>query len=198
MLENIIKYYKRITTMALVNLKNEKSFQFRKHLTNHSLLKATEDYYEKIHKSPEAKKLIKEYTNAMNSMYKNAKIQYNDTLNKLKSTNDEILKQKILNDYADKGIHGFTSKDGKHWNIETYSNMYSRHINNELIRLSVIETVSNNLVKVSSHGTICDECKPYEGKILTLEELANARSNGLFHVNCLHFVVHVVRRLTND
>jgi len=198
MLELIIKYYKRVTDMALTTLKSGKKFQFRKHLTNHSLLKAVESHYDKISKSDKARKLIKDYSIAMNNMYITAQKEYNILLNKINATQDQELIQKLLSDYADKGIHGFTAKDGKHWNIETYSNMYTRHVNNELVRLSVIETVTNNLVKVSSHSTICNECKPFEGKILTLEELSKAREAGLFHVNCLHFVLHVVRRLENE
>ena len=180
--------------MALVNLKNEKTFQFRKHLTNHSLLKSVESHYDKITKSAEARKLVKKYMTAMNKMYIVAKEEYKQKLNLLKATKDPVLKQKILSDYANKGITGFISKNGSKWNIETYSNMYSRHINNELLRLKIIEQVKekgNDTVRISDHGTVCDLCKPYEGKILTLEELEIARSKGLFHPNCLHIILEV-------
>lgn len=195
MLDLIIKYYERITNMALTKLKEEKNFQFRKHLTNHSLLKAVESHYDSISKSEEARKLVKEYTTAMNNMYIEAKKEYSLILKKLKATDDPVLKQKILKDVANNGITGFIAKNEARWNIETYSNMFSRHVNNELIRMSVIEQIKaqgKNKVKISVHGTVCELCKPYEGKILTFEELEAARVNGLFHPNCLHFILYVV------
>lgn len=198
MLHNIIKYYKRVSDMALVNLKNEKTFQFRKHLTNHSLLRSVESHYDKITKSEKARKLVKEYMTAMNKMYIVAREEYNIKLKLLKATKDQVLKQKILNDYANKGITGFISKNGSKWNIETYSNMYSRHINNSLLRLQVVEQVQDqgkNKIRISDHGTACNLCKPYEGKVLTLDELEIAKSNGLFHPNCLHICLHFVERI---
>lgn len=192
MLNNIIKYYENVTDDALKNLAKEKPFQFRKRLTNHSLLKAVESHYEKITNSDEAKKIIKDYNKSMNSMYKLAKQDYNKTLKMLQATDDPELKQKILNDYANKGIHGFTAKNGARWNIETYSNMYTTHVNNELVRLRVLEDADNgNNFKVSSHNCICDLCKPYENKVLSRRELEMARENGLFHIRCKHFIIEV-------
>jgi len=96
-----------------------------------------------------------------------------------------------LNDYANNGCHGFTAKNGARWNIETYSNMYSTHVNNELYRLSVIENTKGDKVLISTHGTECELCIPWEGKLLTLKQLDTARSEGLFHPRCLHFVIEV-------
>jgi len=181
--------------MALTNLANGKRFQFRKMLTNHSLLQATKSHYEKYSRSPEAMKLIDDYTKAMNNMYRHAQAEYNLILNKLNATDDPVLRQKLLNQVADNGFHGFTARNGARWNIETYSNMYSRHVNNELVRLQVIEQAKSkgyDKIKISNHGTICELCKPFEGKILTLAELEAAKARGLFHPNCLHFVLFAV------
>jgi hypothetical protein len=189
---DIIKYYEKVTDMALTNLKNEKTFQFRKMMTNHSLLKVVQSHYDGITKSDKAKKMIKEYTTAMNKMHVIAKTDYNKTLQQLKTTKDKNLKQKILSDYAEKGISGFKAKNGAIWSIETYSNMYTTHFNNELVRLSVIEKVKpGGSVQVSETSRPCEFCIPWENKILTLEELEEARSAGLFHVRCKHFVVEV-------
>jgi len=193
MLEKIIKYYARVSDSAIENLKKEKKYQFRKQLTNHSLLKVVESHYESITNSEEAKKLIKEYTKSMNNMYIPARNEYNKTLALLKATKDPILKQKIIDRYAEKGIHGFTAKNGDRWNIETYSNMATTHFNNELVRLSVLETVKDNeKVKVSTSKNPCEKCIPYENKILTLYQLEEAKKKGLFHVRCKHFVTKVV------
>ena len=189
---DIIKYYEKVTDMALTNLKNEKTFQFRKMMTNHSLLKVVESHYEGITKSPAAKAKIKEYMTAMNKMYVMAKSDYNKTLQQLKATKDPAVKQKILSDYADKGISGFMAKNGAIWSIETYSNMYTTHFNNELVRLSVLEKVKpGGKVLVSETSKPCPQCIPWENKILTLEELDEAIAAGLFHVRCKHFVTEV-------
>lgn len=188
----LINYYANVSDMAIENLKQEKKFQFRKMLTNHSLLKVVESHYESITNSEEAKKLIKEYMKSMNSMYEPARQEYNKTLALLKSTSDPIAKQKILDEYAEKGIHGFTAKNGARWNIETYSNMCTTHFNNELVRLSVLETgTKQDKFLVSSHAKACPLCIPFEGMEMTKDELEEARTAGLFHVRCKHFVTKV-------
>lgn len=189
MLQNIIKYYAKVSDMAMVNLSQEKKFQFRKMLTNRSLMEATKDHFEKIHRSESANKLINDYVQSMNNMHKIAQKEYNEVLAKIKATNDPMLKQKLLNDYADNGVKGFRAKNGAMWNIETYSNMYTTQVNNELIRMAVIENSKSGKVLISTHGTVCDLCIPFEGKVLTLAQLDRARSEGLFHVRCLHFVI---------
>ena len=188
----LINYYANFSDMSIENLKQEKKFQFRKHLTNHSLLKVVESHYESITNSKEAKKLIKEYIESMNNMYKPARDEYNKTLALIKATKDPMTKQKIIDEYCERGIHGFTAKNGAHWNIETYSNMCTTHFNNELVRLSVLETRKpGDKFQVSSHAKACPLCVPYEGRILTYEELQDAKVNGLFHVRCKHLVTKV-------
>jgi protein subunit release factor A len=187
--QNLIKYYQKVTNMALTNLKNEKTFQFKKMLTNHSLLKFVESHYEKITNSKEAKKQIKEFMAAMNNMTKIAKDDYNKVLKQVKATDDPILKQKLLSDYAEKGISGFVAKNGAVWSIDTYSNMYATHFNNELVRLSVIENVDDNdELLISSHNCKCEKCKPWENKVIKKKDIDKAKNEGLFHVRCKHFV----------
>ena len=192
MQNKIISYYEKVSDMAIENLKAEKNFQFRKMLTNHSLLKVVESHYESITNSAEAKKLIKEYMESMNGMYIPARNEYNKTLQLLKATKDPMLKQQIIDAYCERGIHGFTAKNGARWNIETYSNMCTTHFNNELVRLSVLETrKEGDKFEVSSHAKACPLCIPFEGKILTYEELQEAKAAGLFHVRCKHLVTKV-------
>lgn len=192
MQQRLINYYSNVSDMAIENLKKEKKFQFRKHLTNHSLLKVVESNYEKITRSPEARKMINDYMQSMNNMYIPARNEYNKTLALIKSTKDPMLKQRLIDDYCDHGIHGFTARNGSRWNIETYSNMCTTHFNNELVRLSVLETRKpGDKFEVSSHSKACPLCIPYEGKILTYDELQKARVAGLFHVRCKHLVTKV-------
>ena len=192
MQNKIISYYEKVSDMAIENLKAEKNFQFRKMLTNHSLLKVVESHYESITNSAEAKKLIKEYMESMNGMYIPARNEYNKTLQLLKATKDPMLKQQLIDAYCERGIHGFTAKNGARWNIETYSNMCTTHFNNELVRLSVLETrKEGDKFEVSSHAKACPLCIPFEGKKLTYEELQEAKAAGLFHVGCKHLVTKV-------
>ena len=192
MQDKLIRYYANVSDMAIKNLKQEKTFQFRKHLTNHSLLKVVESHYESITKTPEARKMINDYMTSMNGMYKEARDDYNKTLKLLKATKDPMAKQKILDFYCEKGIHGFTARNGARWNIETYSNMCTTHFNNELVRLSVLETREpGDRFLISGHAGACPLCVPWENKILTYEQLQNAKSVGLFHVRCRHFITKV-------
>lgn len=188
MLNNIIKYYKNVSDRALKNLANGKGFQFRRNMTNKSLEQATTGHFQSIHNSENANKLISEYNTAMKNMAKSSQKEYNRILHIVKNTKDDKLKQKMLNHMANNGIHGFTAKNGARWNIETYSNMYTRHVNNELVRMNVIENAKNDLFDVSVHNTICDLCIPYEGKTLTRIQLEEST---LFHPNCKHYVTEV-------
>lgn len=188
-LDSTIKYYRKVSDMSIEALKNEKKFQFRRYLYNNSMNKVVESHYSRFSKSEDGLKLINEYLNAMNGMYKEAQKEYNLVLSKLKVTDDINIKQSILDRYSENGITGFVAKNGARWNIETYSNMYTRHINNQLIRLNVMENAINDLFQVSDHKTKCDLCKPYEGKKLTRKELDNST---LFHPNCKHYITEVV------
>jgi hypothetical protein len=185
MLNNIIKYYKNVSNRALTNLANGKGFQFGRALKNKSLEVATLDHYQKIHNSKKANELMKEYQQAMKKMSRLAQNEYNRYLTMIKSTDDTVFKQKLLNDIANRGFHGFTAKNGARWNIESYSHMFTRHVNNELIRMNVLENSENELFQVSTHNTICDLCKPFEGRILTRVQIDNST---LFHPNCKHFI----------
>lgn len=194
MIKNLIKYYSKVTDLALTNLANLKTFQFRKMLMNNSQIKVAESTFEKHSKSEEAMKIIREYNLKMSQMYLYAKKDYESVLKKVKATNDDILKQKILNDYANRGIVGFVARNGSKWNIETYSNMLTVHTNNTLVRLKETEKIKakgKNLVRISDHNTECKLCIPYEGKVLTFAELEKAIDNGLYHPNCKHYHMEV-------
>src|SRR4030042_1706569 len=196
MLQNIIKYYEKVTDLALKNIVQEKSFQFKSKLNNRNLLIQSEDHLIQIYKkagggvlSKEAKNHIDTYKKDMSEMYKLAIKDYNSVLTSLKATNDIDKKQKILNKLADRGITGFKSKSGALWNLETYTNMYFTHLNNEMVRLGVLDSMEGDMLQISSHSTKCELCKPWEGKIMKKSELENARSQGLFHPRCRHIVL---------
>lgn len=197
MQQNIIKYYEKIIDLALKNIVQEKSFQFKSKLNNRNLLMQSEDHLISVYKksggsslSNKAKELIDTYKKDMSQMYKIAIKDYNDTLKLLKATKDINEKQKILNKLADRGISGFTGANGV-WNLETYTNMYFTNINNEMVRLGVLDSMQGDMIQISSHNTKCKICKPWEGKIIKKSDLEEARRNGLFHVRCKHILLEV-------
>jgi|GEM_PF-3394249 len=196
---NIINYYSKITDLALINLAQEKQFRFKSKLNNNIIINQSEDHLIKQFKkasgnnmlTEDAKKAIEDYKTSIKKMNILASKKYNDTLAKLKNAKTDEEKKKILYDLAGRGFAGHKTKDGKIYNIETYTNMYFTYLNNEMVRLGVLSRITNNKVKISEHHTICDICKEYEGKILTFEELERAKENGLFHPYCKHFIVEV-------
>jgi hypothetical protein len=199
MLANIIKYYEKITDLALISLKKEKRFAFKSKLNNKILMLQSTEHLKDVYKragggtklNKEAQKSLDDYVKAMQNIHKQSTKQYNKILASLKNKSDEE-KQKILLDVAERGIAGFKGKNGM-WNIETYSNMYFTHLNNEMVRFGQLEYIKTNelQIKISSHSTRCDVCKNYEGKIMSIGELENAKSNGLFHPRCQHFVIGI-------
>lgn len=196
---NIINYYQKVTDLALKNLAQEKGFNFKSKLNSPVMIIQAEDELIKKFKqasggqplNDEAKKMISDYKSAVKGMNELAVKDYNDILRKLKATQSIEDKQKILYDVADRGFRGFKAKNGAVWNIETYTNMYYTHMNNQMVRLGALDRIKSDKVMISSHGTICDFCKKYEGKIMTRLELDNARLQGLFHPNCRHIILEV-------
>jgi hypothetical protein len=115
--------------------------------------------------------------------------------------------QKALNRFADQGITGFTTKNGSRWEIETYAEMATRsaigqasiegHIDRQVsYQRQAVQAGLNiefDLVSVSNHPEECEKCRPWEGKILSLDgnhpeypSLQQARDAGLYHPRCGH------------
>lgn len=192
MIEQVIKHYRRLTDIALKNISSGKSFKFE---YDERLIENNVKEFMSNDGSEISKSLILDYKRDMKLMIDRANREYRKVLNKFNATDDIETKQAILRKFADNGITGFTAKNGANWNIETYSNMYTRHVNNETVRNNIIylsKQQGKDKIKISKHGTKCELCKPWEGKILTFEQLEYAKSNGLFHPNCLHIVLFVV------
>lgn len=90
----------------------------------------------------------------------------------------------------------FTDRAGRNWNAKGYLTMLSKTVMHNMQRevyLNTLANEGNDLVKVSSHGTTCHKCRPYEGKVLSVSgqsedypSVSSAKANGLFHPNCKH------------
>lgn len=64
------------------------------------------------------------------------------------------------------GVTAFTDKAGRHWSLHTYASMVSRTTSRWAEILSVLTAdEGHDLYQISSHGTTCALCAPYEGRV---------------------------------
>lgn len=129
------------------------------------------------------------------TMVKSKRLDYLLSDEGLSKANLTKLKDEIENEIS-KNFVGLIDKSGRRWQIDTYAEMLTRTRLREVADNAVISRLQNygyDLVEVTSHGTICDLCKPYEGRILSITgrtkgypSLDEARAGGFEHPNCLH------------
>lgn len=122
--------------------------------------------------------------------------------------------QRILDEFAARGITGFTDKAGRRWDLAVYAEMAAR---TAIIRAETEAQFARyqadgvDLVYVSDSPEECPLCRPFEHKVLTLGGVAGphevetenwltdepetiqvagsvayARARGLWHPNCTH------------
>lgn len=109
------------------------------------------------------------------------------------NTRTQVAKQ-ALSRFAANGVTSFYSKDGKRYDMTTYTEMATRTSINNAYREGKIASVSNSeddLVIVRSGPRHCETCDPWANKILSIsgqskkyQSLDYAKSKGLFHPNC--------------
>lgn len=64
------------------------------------------------------------------------------------------------------GVTAFVDKSGRNWSLHTYCSMVARTTSRQAEILSVLTTdPAHDLYKISSHGTTCGLCAPYEGRV---------------------------------
>lgn len=108
------------------------------------------------------------------------------------------------------GVRAFTDKAGRDWSLHTYCTMVSRTTSRQAEVLAVLTAdPEHDLYMISSHGTTCALCAPYEGRVYSRSgtdpdfpaladafgkvdpagpnSLANTWLN--IHPNCLHILV---------
>lgn len=114
--------------------------------------------------------------------------------------------QRVLNEFANRGVTGFVDKSGRSWNLKTYAEMATRttsaraRIDGTLNRF---QQNGEDLVVVSAHAESCPICDPWEGEILSISgdnddypSVSEAEADGLFHANCTHNTTLWVEGLT--
>lgn len=108
------------------------------------------------------------------------------------------------------GITAFVDKAGRRWSLHTYCSMVTRTTSRQAEIAAVLSAdPEQDLYKISSHGTTCAICAPYEGRVYSRsgtdpdfpaladafgkidpsgpDNLANTYLN--IHPNCLHVLL---------
>lgn len=116
--------------------------------------------------------------------------------------------QKMLNEFASKGITSFTDKAGRNWDLSSYAEMCARTVGSHAALQGHIDRqieVGEDLVKVSKIGTTCPICQRWQGVVLSISgnhpkyhSLEQAKADGLFHPNCKHTLVMHVPELDGE
>ena len=104
--------------------------------------------------------------------------------------------QKMLNEFASKGITSFVDKAGRNWDLSSYAEMCARTVGSHAALQGHIDRqieVGEDLVKVSTIGTTCPICQRWQGVVLSISgnhpkyhSIEEAKAAGLFHPNCKH------------
>lgn len=64
------------------------------------------------------------------------------------------------------GVTAFIDKAGRHWSLHTYCSMVTRTTSRQAEISAVLSAdPEHDLYKISSHGTTCVLCAPYEGRV---------------------------------
>lgn len=121
--------------------------------------------------------------------------------------------QKALDALWQKGITGFVDKAGRNWNLASYVEMATRTTVAQVsiqAHLDQLKQNGQNLVQVSSDGAPCPICRPWEGRVLTVDgsghstdpnvtvsgTVDQAIGAGLFHPSCRHRFITFVPGIT--
>lgn len=122
----------------------------------------------------------------------------------LETTRQSVIGYKTTRQVADEfkrnleqhGITGFVDRKGRHWNLHSYADMVARTTTMETLHEGTgnrLLEAGHDLVRISSHGTTCKLCAPWEGRVVSLTgktkgypTMEEARAAGLFHPNCKH------------
>lgn len=104
--------------------------------------------------------------------------------------------QQALNNFAARGVTGFTDKAGRKWELASYVEMVIRTANSRAALQGHVDKsleLGQDLMLVSGHAATCPICAPWGNKVLSISgktpnypTLASAREAGLFHPNCKH------------
>lgn len=109
--------------------------------------------------------------------------------------------QRALDEFADRGVTGFTDRAGRNWEMRSYAEMALRSASHRAStqgHLDQLQAQGHDLVIVSDHSQECELCRPFEGKVLSISgapridgvqvlcTVAEAYHRGYGHPGCRH------------
>ena len=175
-------------------------------------------------------KLINSDIETIEALTKAYKNNMNSTLNRIIRQTDDVYRQavrkgveytttgagtrlegaqKVINEFANRGVSGFRDSAGRSWNLNTYAEMATRTtVSNAQVEGNINRLKQNdiNLGVVSAHAESCPICDPWEGQVLALNDaaqretdyptVADAKNAGLWHPNCSHNLTAYIPGLT--
>jgi hypothetical protein len=118
--------------------------------------------------------------------------------------------QELFSELSKNGVTAYVDKAGRKWSLHTYCSMVARTTNRQAEIMAVLTAdETHDLYKISSHGTTCGICAPYEGRVYSksgkhpvfpplasafgkidpngANDLSNTYLN--IHPNCLHVLM---------
>ncbi len=117
-------------------------------------------------------------------------------------------KANIVGILKDQGLAALVDKGGHKWGLDRYAEMLIRTKSVEARNRGLANRMVENgydLVQVTTHNSKHEECRVWEGRILSLTgktpgypTVASAEQQGLFHPNCKHAINVVVPELATD
>lgn len=114
----------------------------------------------------------------------------------IKGDSLQKIKKSVVDVLESEGLTALVDKKGNSWDLMRYAEMLARtkltQAQNSGIGNRLTES-GYDLVVVSNHNGSCEQCAPFEGKILSLTgrnsgymSVDDAVADGLFHPNCRH------------
>jgi hypothetical protein len=110
-----------------------------------------------------------------------------------------------------KGGAGFVDKAGRQWALSDYADMAVRTTTREAVVQGSIARMASHgvdLARVTTHASSCPVCKPWEGRLVTLDghttdfageavtDLSSLPNGGPpFHPRCRHTIAPVASRI---
>lgn len=95
-------------------------------------------------------------------------------------------------DLTARGVTGLTDTRGRQWNLASYVEMATRTAVQRAYNQAHMDRMLAAGIErftIAPHAHPCPLCQPWEGRVLTADEVDVARGAGLFHPNCTHTVV---------
>lgn len=106
--------------------------------------------------------------------------------------------QRALDDFAARGISGFTDRRGRNWELASYVEMAIRTATGRAAvqaHADQLTAAGHDLVMVSDAPWECPLCRPWEGRVLSITgrtrgrpTLDEARAAGFQHPSCRHSI----------